>query len=75
MTTLGGQSFAQAFNAMYWPITAGGTPAPQPFFENALGGANSAFCKGFTSCTAAVATNATMNNQIATTRCTICGRR
>ena len=67
MTTLGGQSFAQAFNAMYWPITAGGTPAPQPFIENALGGAGSAFCKGFTSCTAAVAANATMNNQIATT--------
>ncbi len=67
MTTLGGQSFAQAFNAMYWPITAGGTPAPQPFIENALGGAGSAFCKGFSSCTAAVAANGTMNNQIATT--------
>jgi len=68
MTTLGGQSFAQAFNNMYWPVSAGGAPAaPQPFFENALGGVNSAFCKGFTSCTAAVAANPTMANQIATT--------
>jgi len=67
MTTLGGQSFAQAFNAMYWPLNAGGVPAPQPFFENALGGTGSAFCKGFTSCTAAVAANSTMNQQITTT--------
>ncbi len=29
----------------------------QPFFEAALGGANSAYCKGFASCTAAVASN------------------
>ncbi len=67
MTTLGGQSFAQAYANMYWPVSAGGAPsAVQPFFENALGGANSAFCKGFSSCTAAVAANPTMANEIAT---------
>ncbi len=67
MTTAGGQSFAQAFANTYWAVNAGGTPAPQPFFENALGGAGSAFCKGFSSCTAAVAANGTMHDQIATT--------
>ncbi len=67
MTTVGGQTFAQAYANTYWAVAAGGTPAPQPFFETALGGANSAFCKGFSSCTAAVAKNGTMNSQIATT--------
>ncbi len=67
MTTLGGQTFAQAYAATYFAVAAGGTPAPQAFFENALGGANSAFCKGFGSCTAAVVKNSTMNSQIATT--------
>jgi len=67
MMTLGGQTFAQAFANMYWPISAGYNPAPQPFFEKALGGTSSPFCLGFSSCTAAVAANATMNNQIATT--------
>jgi hypothetical protein len=66
MTTLGGQSFAQAFAQTYFAVNAGGTPSAQPFFEAALGGANSAFCKGFSSCTAAVARNATMNSQIST---------
>ena len=64
MTTLGGQSFAQAYANTYWAIQQGRDPAAQPFFENALGGANSAFCKGFSSCTAAVAGNSTMNGQI-----------
>jgi hypothetical protein len=66
MTTLGGQSFAQAFSNTYFPVAAGGTPSPQPFFESALGGANSSFCKGFGSCTAAVAANSTMNSAIST---------
>ena len=45
---------------MYFPVAAGGTPAAQPFFESALGGAGSAYCTGFASCTAAVASkNAT----------------
>ena len=30
---------------------------PQPFFETALGGTTSAYCKGFASCTAAVVAN------------------
>jgi hypothetical protein len=68
MTTLGGQTFAQAYANTYWAVQAGGVPAPQPFFEAALGGANSAFCKGFGSCTAAIARNSTMNGLIANTQ-------
>ena len=68
MTTLNGQSFAQAFANTYWPVAATGSGAvsvaPQPFFESALGGATSAFCKGFASCTAAVANNGAMNSFI-----------
>ncbi len=69
MTTLNGQSFAQAYANTYWPVAATSTGlvnvAPQPFFESALGGPNSAFCKGFASCTAAVANNSSMNSFIA----------
>jgi hypothetical protein len=58
MTTLGGQSFAAAYAATYFAL-ASGTPASavpvQPFFENALGGASSASCKAYASCTAYVA--------------------
>jgi Carboxypeptidase regulatory-like domain len=54
MTTLGGQTFAQAYAQTYWAIWGGGTPAPQAFFETALGGANSSYCSGYGSCTAAV---------------------
>ncbi len=60
MTTLGGQSFADAFSKIYFPVVAGGVPTPQPFFEAALGGTSGAYCAGFASCTAAVASkNAT----------------
>ncbi len=63
MTTLGGQTFAQAyaniFLALCGPAYCGkGTLIPatnvpvQPFFETALGGVNSTYCKGATSCTA-----------------------
>src|SRR5262249_46041056 len=42
-----------------------GTPVsaitPQPFFEAALGGASSAYCAGFASCTAAVASKQATN--------------
>lgn len=55
MTTLGGQTFAQAFANTYWAVWGGGTPANQPFWEAAMGGAKSAYCSGFASCTAAVA--------------------
>ena len=54
MLTLNGQSFASAFAQTYFAVAGGNTPAVQPWFESALGGANSAFCKGFSSCTAAV---------------------
>ena len=47
MTTLGGQSFADAFSKIYFPVVAGGVPTPQPFFEAALGGTSGAYCAGF----------------------------
>jgi hypothetical protein len=73
MTTLGGQRFDKAFAGVYFPtaaVASGYTAAQQqaaynaipaqPFFETALGGAGSAYCTGFASCTAAVASkNAT----------------
>lgn len=69
MTTLNNQSFAQAFAQTYFAVAAAGSNpvsvAPQPFFESALGGAGSSFCKGYASCTAAVANNGTMNSFIA----------
>jgi hypothetical protein len=74
MLTLGGQQFSQAFAAMYSSLCGGGGvtyPCPggvaasavpvQPWFEAALGGTGSAYCKGFSSCTAAVATNQASN--------------
>jgi hypothetical protein len=54
MYTVNGQQFANAFANTYWQLAAGQTPQVQPFFEGALGGANSAFCAGAGSCTAAV---------------------
>ncbi len=68
MTTLNGQSFAQAYAATYLALcgaaycsttpsaaTAAARVQPQPFLEAALGGAGSAYCTGYASCTAAVA--------------------
>ena len=64
MTTLNGQSFAQAYANTYAALCGLGptctgsasTPVPvQPFFEAALGGPNSSFCSTASSCTAAVA--------------------
>lgn len=54
MTTLNGQSFAQAFANLYGQVSGGQTVTPQPFFEAALGESNSTFCQGAGSCTAAV---------------------
>ncbi|HZS54699.1 MAG TPA: carboxypeptidase-like regulatory domain-containing protein [Bryobacteraceae bacterium] len=68
MLTLNGQSFASAFAQTYFAVAAGNTPAPQPWFESALGGANSAFCKGYSSCTAAVVANPSMNSFISLTQ-------
>ena len=73
MTTLGGQTFANAFSQIYFPtaaVASGYTAAQQtaaynaipaqPFFEKALGGSAGTYCAGFASCTAAVASkNAT----------------
>ena len=69
MTTLGGQTFAQAYASVYGAIangTSAASIASQPFFENALGGASSATCKAFASCTAYVA--ATFNSQFKNTQ-------
>lgn len=68
MMTLSGQSYAQAYANTYFAVAAGGTPSPQPFFEAALGGANSSFCSGFGSCTAAIVHNASMNSFISQTQ-------
>ena len=70
MTTLNGQSFAQAWANVYNQICAGAGPActanpaaatPQAFFEAALGGPNSPYCSGSPSCTAAVVKNEVNN--------------
>jgi hypothetical protein len=58
MTTLGGQTFANAYANVYTQLNSGApTLTAQPFFESALGGPNSAYCSKFASCTAAVASN------------------
>jgi carboxypeptidase family protein len=64
MTTLGGQTFAQAWANTYnqlcpgsGPVCAASSiiPSAQPFFEAALGGPSSPYCATFASCTAAFA--------------------
>ncbi len=61
METLGGQAFSQAYSQLYQQMFfSGASPTAvqaQPFFEAALGGSGSAFCKGYASCTSAVAVN------------------
>ena len=60
MMKLNGQTFAQAYGNLYNALSNGNkTPAAQPFLEQALAG--SAYCKGFSSCTQAVATNESGN--------------
>jgi len=72
MLTLGGQQFSQAFANVFTALCGGGGltyPCPggvaaanvpaQPFFEAALGGAGSAYCTGYASCTAALASKQT----------------
>jgi hypothetical protein len=72
MTTLGGQSFSQAYAAVYQQLCGGlvtvCTPnaanvKAQPFFETVMGGPNSAFCNGKASCTAAVVASEQSNFQ------------
>jgi len=55
MTTLGGQSFANAFANLYNEVAGSQPIQAQPFFESALGGSGSSYCKAYASCTAAVA--------------------
>jgi len=68
MLTLNGQSFAQAYANTFFALQNGTSLAAQPFFEAALGGANSTFCAGYGSCTAAVMKNAAMNSYIQQTQ-------
>lgn len=63
MLVEGGQSFANAYDNLYMALTAGTAPGSvpvQPFFETSLG-PTSNYCKGFSSCTAAVATREKTN--------------
>ena len=55
MMTLNGQRFDQAWAALYQAVNSGATPQALPWFEAALGGVNSAYCKAYASCTLAVA--------------------
>ena len=73
MTTLNGQTFAQAYAAVYTNICGLGggaclgnayTGSPQPFFESVMGGAGSTYCAGFSSCTAAVASKQASNIKV-----------
>ncbi len=74
MTTLNGESFARAYANLYAAVsscasaTNCSTPATQPFFEAALGGSGSAFCAAAGSCTAAIAKNSTMFNELKNTQ-------
>jgi len=66
MLTAGGQQFQNAFANLYQQIASGAAITPQPFFEKALGGTGT-YCTGFSSCTAAVASNEVTNHNIDTT--------
>jgi hypothetical protein len=59
MMKQGGQSFANAYDNLYFELTGNKGVTRQPFFETALAG--SAYCKGYTSCTAAVVANESGN--------------
>ncbi len=74
MTTLGGETFAQAYSNLYLALCGASYPcsatlpaaqAPvQAFFEAALGGSGSTYCKGYSSCTAAFAASQLSNFKI-----------
>lgn len=60
MMALGGQTLANAYYQLEKAANAHTSPnsvAPQPFFETALGGSTNSYCKGYSSCTAAVLAN------------------
>ncbi len=54
MMKQGGQTFANAYDNLYFALSKGQAVTPQPFFQTALS-ANSAYCRGYSNCTAAVA--------------------
>ncbi len=53
--TVGGQSFAQAFDSLAQQIAGRAVITPQPFFETSLAGSTTFCAPKFTSCTAGVA--------------------
>jgi len=58
MMTLGKQTYAQAYNALFQADQKGlTTVAAQPFFETALGGPASPYCTGYANCSTAVLAN------------------
>src|SRR5690349_19995502 len=66
MTTINGQSFAQAYAALYNQLCPGAGPTcaestiaatAQPVFEAAMGGPSSPYCAASANCTAAVVKN------------------
>ncbi|MBV9760720.1 MAG: carboxypeptidase regulatory-like domain-containing protein [Acidobacteriaceae bacterium] len=59
MMKVGGQTFANAYDNLYFELSRGQAVTPQPFFESALAG--SSYCKGAASCTAAVVANESGN--------------
>ncbi|MFZ1113979.1 MAG: carboxypeptidase-like regulatory domain-containing protein [Candidatus Acidiferrales bacterium] len=64
MMTRGGQSFANAWANVMVATNYGTNPSNvpvQPFFENALGGASSAYCSTASSCTQAFVNNNGIN--------------
>ena len=61
MTTLNGQTYEQAYVNLYNEVSGNQPIQAQPFLESAMGGPNSPYCKGFASCTAAVASNQRAN--------------
>jgi len=74
MTTLSGQTFAQAYANVQTEMcgTAAVCSSPnlgavttQPFFENVMGGSTGAYCAGFSSCTAAIASKQEKNFETA----------
>jgi hypothetical protein len=61
MMKQGGQTFANAYDNLWSELNKGQPITAQPFFETALGGPKSAYCTGFGSCSAAVASNEVAN--------------
>ncbi len=61
MVTLNNQRFDQAWANLFQAVTYGTPLSTQPWFEAALGGATSSYCKTDPSCTAAVARKQSTN--------------